>query len=239
MHCEECGKHIPDDSKFCEFCGHPIQLKTETIEPQKKIKHDLPKKKKSIPFVMPVILIAVLGLATYFAFTFLNVGDIFRDLSNTLFSGNKSSEISRNDFDWYIPSSFDEVPQNATSLEFDDIQGEWKLMVVNYVSDPEETYFSSAVISPSNSNTDNTSIDFTHHYVEYDGERFDYSDEESKDLLYANYSNGILTLQLDDERRAEIVFWRIDGKDYGQSHIYQDWDNDGIEDLVNVLLFTR
>ena len=242
MHCEECGKQIPDDSKFCEFCGHPISLKTESrepIKPEKKIQTEHPKKKKSRPFFMPIIVIAILGLATYFAFTFLNVGDIIRNLSDTLFSKNGSSEISRNDFDWYNPSSFDEVPQGATSLDFDEIQGDWKLMVINYVSDPEETYFSTVVLSPSESSTDNISIDFTHHFVEYDGERYDYTEEESKDLLYANFSDGILTLQLDDERRAEIIFWRIDGKDFGQSHIYQDWDSDGIEDLVNVLLFTR
>lgn len=112
-------------------------------------------------------------------------------------------------------------------------------MVINYVSDPEETYFSTVVLSPSESSSDNISIDFTHHFVEYDGERYDYTEDESKDLLYANYSDGVLTLQLDDERRAEIIFWRVDGKDFGQSHIYQDWDSDGIEDLVNILLFTR
>lgn len=148
------------------------------------------------------------------------------------------SEPVREDFNWYVPMSYDEVPQGGTPLAYEDILGAWKLMVVNYQAILEETYFSTVVLSEHNTEF-NTAVTFTHHTIEYDGETYPFKEDEAKDLLYANFINGQLVLALADDRIAEIIFWKKDGQEFGQSHIYFDWDNDGIADLVNVLLFTR
>lgn len=31
MKCTNCGREIPNDSKFCPDCGHPIKSHKETI----------------------------------------------------------------------------------------------------------------------------------------------------------------------------------------------------------------
>jgi hypothetical protein len=112
-------------------------------------------------------------------------------------------------------------------------------MVVNYVSEPEETYFSTVELKEISSSDNNTSVDFTHHFVEYDGQKYPFEGDEAKDLLYGKYMDGYLSLVLGDDKTAEIIFWSKDGKEYGQSHIYSDWDNDGIADLTTVVLFMR
>ena len=254
MHCESCGKQIPDDSKFCEFCGTAVKAKAivkPIIEAKQAEKH-VRKPAKPTPIketqskskfkLFPILLIALIGAGVYFAVSMLGTENLFSkitDLPNTLFGKDKElGEPAREDFDWYVPMSYDEVPQGGTALDYDDILGTWKFMVVNYQSIPEETYFSTAVLSEHNSEF-NTAVDLTHHFVEYDGEQYPFEGDEAIDLLYANYSDGYLVLALSDDRIAEIIFWKKDGREYGQGHIYSDWDNDGIADLVNVLLFTR
>lgn len=117
-------------------------------------------------------------------------------------------------------------------------------MAVNYVTEPEEIFFSTVVLKENSTKTDegktlNTAVEFTHHYVEFDGEKSEFEGDEGKDLLYANFENEYLSMALGDDRVAEIIFWEYDGKEYGQSHIYLDWDKDGIANLENVLLFAR
>lgn len=254
MYCESCGKQILDDSKFCEFCGTPVKAKTnakvvvEERQAEKTVRKPLtpspiketrPKPKSKL---FPILLVAVIGAGVYFAVSMFGPDALLSkltDLPNIILGKDKElGEPVRADFDWYVPMSYDEVPQDGTALDYDDILGAWKLMVVNYQAIPEESFFSTVVLTKQAAEF-NTAVAFTHHYIEYDGEQYPFETDEAKDLFYANYTNGYLVLALSDDRIAEIIFWKKDGQEYGQSHIYSDWDNDGIADLVNVLLFTR
>jgi hypothetical protein len=248
MHCESCGKQIPDDSKFCEFCGTAVKAKA-VVKPsiqeehvEKSVRKPAKTKPKSKLKLFPILLIAILGVGVYFAVNTLGTDDLISKLANLpniIFGRDRVlGEPVREDFDWYVPMSYDDIPQGGTALDYNDILGAWKLMVINGQAIPEETFFSTAVLSEYASEF-NTKVELTHHFVEYDGEHYPFEGDEAKDLLYANYSNRYLTLALSDDRIAEIIFWKKDGHEYGQSHIYSDWDNDGIEDLVNVVLFTR
>ena len=253
MYCEACGKKIPEDSKFCEFCGHPVKTEVKpTVEPKLPVEEPAvakpnvtqPIKKpktKSKSKLMPIILIALLVAGGYFAMSFLGMDDLLAKITDLpgLIFGNDSKEPTREDFSWYVPMSYDVVPQDGVELSYKDILGKWKVMVVNYVSEPEETYFSTVVLKETSSSDNNTSADFTHHYVEYDGQKYPFEGVEAKDLLYGNYADSYLRLVLGDDNIAEIIFWSKDGKEYGQSHIFSDWDNDGIADLATVVLFMR
>ena len=267
MYCESCGKQIPDDSRFCEFCGSPVKAETyedldevagkETgkegnIASDKRKKGDSGYGSYSKPRarirILPLVLVAVIAAGGYMAVKALGGdGGIPRvsDIPGLILGkGNADMEIGRDDFSWYVAASYDEVPQGGDVLEYKDILGEWKVMAVNYVSEPEETFFSTAVIKENSSVTDegktlDTAVEFTHHYVEFDGEKSEFEGDEASDLLYAAFEDGYLSMALGDDRLAEIIFWKKDGREYGQSHIYSDWDKDGIADLVNVILFTR
>lgn len=46
MYCINCGKQIPDDSKFCSFCGAKITDSTGTVSEQKIESQDSEKKNK-------------------------------------------------------------------------------------------------------------------------------------------------------------------------------------------------
>lgn len=250
MYCEACGKKIPEDSKFCEFCGHPVKGEVKSkVEPRLPVEEPevvKPKvaqrqKAKSKSKLMPIILIALIVVGGYFAISFLGMDDLLTKITDlpSLIFGKNSNEPIREDFSWYVPMSFDIVPQDGVELSYKDILGQWKVMVVNYVSEPEETYFSSVELKEISSSESNTSVDFTHYYVEYDGEKYPFEGDEAKDLLYGKYMDDYLRLVLGDDKTAEIIFWSKNGMEYGQSHIYSDWDNDGVEDLTTLVLFTR
>ncbi len=254
MYCEKCGQQIPDDSKFCEFCGAPVkvEVKPKVTEPVLPIKETVIKKVKPKQTIkktakpklksklIPIILVTLIAVGGYFALNYLGMDEWLAKLPDWI-TGKRDTTIepTREDFSWYVPMSYDEVPQGGFELMYKDILGEWKVMVVNYVSDPEETYFSTVGLKEISSSGNNTSLEFTHHYIEYDGEKYPFEGDEAKDLLYGNYSDGYLTFALGDEEVAEIIFWSKDNHEYGQSHIYSDWDKDGLADLVKVLLFTR
>ena len=267
MYCESCGKQIPDDSRFCEFCGSPVKAeayedldeeagkgtrKEADIASDKKVDrairnaadsgYSTHKKPRARLRLLPLVLVLMIGAGGYMAVK--ELGGISGISGLILGKGNADSEITRDDFSWYEAASYDEVPQGGTSLDYRDILGEWKVMAVNYVSEPEETFFSTAVLKENSSLSDegkalDTAVEFTHHYVEFDGEKSEFEGDEASDLLYADFEEGYLSMALGDDRMAEIIFWKKDGKEYGQSHIYSDWDRDGIADLVNVILFSR
>lgn len=271
MYCESCGKQIPDDSRFCEFCGNPVKDGSnegsydDSVEGMvsyaaEEVNEDLNGKNKASKRrgsgygsygrkrarirVLPVILTALIAAGGYWAVKSFG-GDIgIPDIPGIILGKEDGGrEISKDDFSWYIPASYDEVPQGGTALPYKDILGEWKGMAVNHVSEPEETFFSTAVIKENSSagegKTLDTAVEFTHHYVEFDGEKSEFEGDDARDLLHANFEDGYLSMALGDDRLAEVIFWEKDGKEYGQSHIYSDWDKDGIADLVNVLLFVR
>lgn len=260
MYCVSCGEQIPDDSRFCEFCGNPVEDDSMPVPNEVKIEesrdqtssvktnsainennnreiknkevnnvrsYDKPRSKIRI---LPFILITVLLVGGFLVVKALG-GDQSSNISD--------NSITREDFSWYVPASYDDVPEGGVPLAYKDILGSWKVMTVNYVSEPEETFFSTLTLKEYASADQNTAVEFLHHYVEYDGETYEFEGDEAKDLLYANFDDGFLHLALGDDRLALIQFWEKDGKKYGQSHIYSDWDNDGMADLVNVMLFTR
>lgn len=41
MHCISCGKNIPSDSKFCQFCGKTTPTTQPTKEVEKTVKEDI------------------------------------------------------------------------------------------------------------------------------------------------------------------------------------------------------
>lgn len=253
MYCEKCGKEIPDDSKFCEFCGTPVKVVekakgTEPVLPKKEVVNKKPKdiqtvkkvKKPKSKFLFVILFIALIAIGGYFALSFLGMEDLLTKIPNLILGKNDSmAEPTRSDFSWYVPMSYDEIPQDGIELMLEDIQGEWKVMAINYLSTPEETYFSTVELSENASSEFNITVDFTHYYVEYDGEKYPFEEEDAKERLYANFNNSYLTLALGDDKIAEIIFWSANGQEYGQSHIYSDWDNDGFDDLTTVVLFTR
>lgn len=263
MYCESCGELIPDDSSFCEFCGSPVkEVADEAVNEQIHIKKEKSvknvegfkengygsdSKPKAKIRILPIILIAVIALGGYAAVKMLG-GDSgipkISEIPGIILGKEDWKEPERSDFSWYVRASFDEMPAGGRSLVYKEIFGKWKVMAVNHVTEPEETFFSTVVLKEDSIKTEdgmtfNTAVEFTHHYVEFDGEKSRFEGDEGKDLLYANFENEYLSLALGDDRVAEIIFWEYDGKEYGQSHIYSDWDKDGMADLVNVLLFVR
>ena len=63
MFCPNCGKQIPDGSKFCPYCGE--KLTTESI-PEKR---SAVRKKNSLLILIPIIvLVIVLGIFLYLKF---------------------------------------------------------------------------------------------------------------------------------------------------------------------------
>ena len=263
MYCVSCGEQIPDDSRFCEFCGNPIEDDPTPVPFEEKVEesreeqttsmktnsetkeymnrevkgkgvkdarsYDKPRSKIRI---FPFILIAILLVGGYLVVKALSgdQGSNISDLPGTIIGKDEEdNSVTREDFSWYVPASYDEVPEGGVPLAQEDILGAWKVMTVNYVSEPEEAFFSTLTLKNNTSTDLNTAVEFLHHYVEYD----------ARDLLYADFEDGILYLALGDDRLAMILFWEKGGKEYGQSHIYSDWDNDGMADLVNVMLFVR
>lgn len=80
MYCKKCGKQIPDDSRFCSYCGTDNSMdgadhatnETTVISSQTSNEHrpqgaDSGKKKKKTGLVIfVVVLIAVIGCAFYY-----------------------------------------------------------------------------------------------------------------------------------------------------------------------------
>ena len=73
MHCESCGKQIPDDSKFCEFCGTAVKAKAieKPIIEAKQAEKPVRKPAKPTPIkeaksksrfkLFPILLIALIA----------------------------------------------------------------------------------------------------------------------------------------------------------------------------------
>ena len=259
MYCGSCGKPTPDDSRFCEFCGSPMQEKSadadelnDRSDAAEQRAYDGEQNARQKPRarikILPILLVAAIAVGGIMAVNSLKGEEGILEISDipSMIRGKTVSEkdITEDDFSWYVPASYDEVPKGGKTLPYKDILGVWKVMAVNHVSEPEETFFSTVTIKENSSAAEkgknlNTAVEFTHHFVEFNGEKSALKGDEAKDLLYANYEDEVLIMALGDDRLAEIIFWENNKKQYGQSHVYADWDNDGIGDLVNVLLFIR
>ena len=74
MFCSKCGKELPDDSVFCNACGHQIieTTKSEPIVKKKPKKEKKPANKNTVKAVIiisvSVVLIAAIVLASIFIF---------------------------------------------------------------------------------------------------------------------------------------------------------------------------
>ncbi|HBC31907.1 MAG TPA: hypothetical protein DC024_11790 [Clostridiales bacterium] len=162
---------------------------------------------------------------------------------NNLPAANDSVTINEDDFNWHFEEYYYEIPDGAIELSYMDILGEWKLMAVNYVPDTEEIHFSTALIneySPDSAHMGaNTSVLLTYQYTEFDGEKYFYDEEDSTDMVLCSYGEGILQMALGDDKVMDVIFWEKEGKQYGQSYLFRDDDNDGFADLVFSMAFVR
>jgi hypothetical protein len=151
--------------------------------------------------------------------------------------------INEDDFNWHFEEYYYQIPEGANELSYLDIMGQWKLMAVNYLSDSEEIHFSVAVISeysPDEAHIGaNTSVFLKHQYTKYDGEKYFYDEEESTDLVLCSYGEGILQMALADDKVLDVIFWENEGKQYGQSYLFRDDDNDGFADLIFSIALVR
>jgi len=156
---------------------------------------------------------------------------------------NNYVTIDEDDFNWHFEEYYYEIPEGAVELSYMDILGEWKLMAVNYLTDLEEIHFSTAVISeysPKEAHMGaNTSVFFTHQYTKFDGEKYFYDEEDSTDMVLCSYGEGILQMALADDKVLDVIFWEKERKQYGQSYLFRDDDNDGFADLVFSIAFVR
>ena len=59
MYCPNCGKEIPDESKFCPECGYTITQKAE------ELKKDVPVKKKFNLLLLISMIIGVIYLREF------------------------------------------------------------------------------------------------------------------------------------------------------------------------------
>ncbi len=163
--------------------------------------------------------------------------------SNNAPTYNESVTIDEDDFNWHFEEYYYEIPEGALELSYMDILGEWKLMAVNYMTDIEEIHFSSAVISeysPDEAHMGaNTSVFFTHQYTKFGEEKYFYDEEDSIDMVLCSYGEGILQMALADDKVLDVIFWEKEGKQYGQSYLFRDDDNDGFADLVFSIAFVR
>lgn len=80
MFCAKCGKKIPEQDKFCQFCGTPVSDKDP--KPEKKIvkpviQHEKPKKEKKQFHINKALIVAILEvvLLVGLVYGFLKVGE--------------------------------------------------------------------------------------------------------------------------------------------------------------------
>lgn len=292
MFCESCGKNIPDQSRFCEYCGSEVipeifiqsdeytdsdkhyqqeneQYYEQDIEEEYHYdKTEMPIKSGLIKKLSVFLVLALILMAGYYLISqFIgknsqkNVENstkppkVSESINNQVSNnapGNNASEnnvpnsattIDEDDFNWHFEEYNYEIPEGAVELSYMDILGEWKLMAVNYLPDTEEIHYSSAVISEYSPDEEhigaNTSVFFTHQYTKFDGEKYFYDEEDSTDMVLCSYGEGVLQMALADDKVLDVIFWEKEGKQYGQSYLFRDDDNDGFADLVFSLAFVR
>lgn len=306
MYCESCGKKIPDDSRFCEYCGsqvnpeivihseedidngkHYEQENKQDYEQEIEEEYDydyeetpMPKKSgliKSLSIFLVLAIVLVGGYKLISQFIGKNPEQILENSNkpsmasesrndqasnnapgniapennapenntsgNNVPVANNSVTINEDDFNWHFEEYYYEIPDGAAELSYKDILGEWKLMAVNYLPDTEEIHFSTAVISeysPDEAHMGaNTSVFFKHQYTKFDGEKYYYDEEDSEDMVLCSYGEGILQMALGDDKVMDVIFWEREGKQYGQSYLFKDDDNDGFADLVFSMAFVR
>ena len=91
MYCENCGKEISDQAKFCKHCGASVTtsqpatpVQPQPIQPQPAPQAPTPKKKSGKAVIVIVIILIILAAIGYFSEAYLSgelddtfIGDIF------------------------------------------------------------------------------------------------------------------------------------------------------------------
>ena len=281
MFCESCGKNIPDDSRFCEYCGSKVTVEADTSNIEETITEnsdyvsDIKKEEEAVHankviakksgLVKKAVVLIIAAVVIFGGFSFIS--QLLKDdpktesnaLNNVSRRNSEKSEpeqpsenppvqdsfilISEEDFEWYSIASYDQMPEGASALSYMDILGEWKVMAVNYVSEPAESYFSIGIVEeyiPSKNDIGaNTSVTLMHQYIEVGDEKHFFDEENSTDMVLCSYGEGVLEMFLADDKILDIIFWEKEGRQYGQSHLYRDDNNDGFADLITSLAFVR
>lgn len=60
MLCKNCGKVLPDNTKFCSECGALVEQQTSPVQPVQPMQ--IPPKKRKTPFVIGIAVVLVFGL---------------------------------------------------------------------------------------------------------------------------------------------------------------------------------
>jgi len=69
MFCPNCGKEIPDGSKFCPYCGAKIAVSPEQKKLAKERREKTGRKKNSFLVLIPIVaVVIVLGIFLYLKF---------------------------------------------------------------------------------------------------------------------------------------------------------------------------
>lgn len=119
-YCPKCGNELPDDTQFCNKCGHSVLVEDkkdideilfnesksdDKIFNNKKPSFKLPKNKILIPIVVVVIIIA--GIAIFSGDLFYNPDDI--SITITDISGYSGDT----DYYYYVNAIFSHLPSNT------------------------------------------------------------------------------------------------------------------------------
>lgn len=153
------------------------------------------------------------------------------------------ADIGQEDFGWYFDLDFDQAPEGATLVEYNDVLGDWKIMAINYEAEFAETYYSFGNIkeysSTENYTWANTIVTLDHKYIDYAGEKYPFDKEDATDQVLCGFDGDVLEMVFEDDMVVYVLFWEEKGKLYGAGHLFEDDDNDGFADLTLVLAFTR
>lgn len=65
MYCNNCGKHNPDGSKFCQHCGINLSKKAKSLETKENDEEVMSKNEPPYPYVISVTKLVVLSITTF------------------------------------------------------------------------------------------------------------------------------------------------------------------------------
>lgn len=102
-YCGECGHKNPENNRFCENCGAPLQNKTVSTRPSRKRSTRSPRKKRSGCWKYLVGIVVIIALALW-GISRLGDGDADRGTlcEISLDEDNLVSDFQMSDIDWLI-----------------------------------------------------------------------------------------------------------------------------------------
>lgn len=189
MFCQHCGKEIPADSRFCEFCGKPAR-----------------KTKKKIPFLFLIII----GL---FA-AFLNRDNLpsFDDEPAFTTSAPQTTASFAPSFDQAYTLSTDAWPSDSDFLwwnepsdsafwselqetsDFESLLGGWKGLILYYGEDAGDGVIARELTHVEIGGTAVTSeIEFRLYSIQFNGEAPEDETDQAPFSGYGSFEGGLLT----------------------------------------------